>query len=55
MRNDFTPVSLQRANAKLDKHILSAILHNETNKGYKKNVFKPKSLWRRVLNIFKGK
>ena len=50
--DNFEPVHLKNANAKLDKHVLSASAHKKTNDGYKKNVFK-ESLWHKVLSLFK--
>jgi len=52
MHNSFDPVSLKRANKKLDKHVLSAHVHKKTNEGYKKDVFK-ESLWHKFLSLFK--
>lgn len=52
MRSNFEPVSLIRANKKLDKHVLSAYAHKKTNEGYKKNVFK-ESLWYKFISLFK--
>jgi len=54
MRNNFQPVHLQNANAKLNKHILSAHVHKQTNDGYKKSVFK-EPLWKKFLGLFKKK
>jgi len=51
MIEDFKPVYLKRANKKLDKHVLSASLHQKTNDEYKKSVFK-ESLWRKIVNLF---
>jgi len=47
----FEPVHLKHANAKLDKHVLSANVHKKTNDGYKKEVFK-ESLWEKIKGIF---
>ena len=52
MQINFEPVQLKEANKKLDKHVLSAHLHEEVNKIYKKEVFK-ETLWEKVLGIFK--
>ncbi len=49
---DFKPVHLKRANTKLDKHVLSASLHQKTNDEYKKSIFK-ESLWRKLMNFFR--
>lgn len=47
MLNDFKPVHLQQANAKLDSHILSS-------EGYQKHDDAPKqiSLWKKFLKLF---
>lgn len=52
MRNNFEPVRLKEANAKLDKHVLSAHTHKKTNDDYKKKVFK-ESVWDKFLGFFK--
>ncbi|MDQ7083737.1 MAG: hypothetical protein Q9M36_01870 [Sulfurovum sp.] len=52
MQINFEPVQLRKANKKLDKHILSASVHKETNAVYKKGIFK-ESLWHKLLSIFK--
>jgi len=50
MRSDFKPVHLQDANAKLDKHLLSA--HQQTKGSYLKKVF-GESWWKKCLGLFK--
>jgi len=52
MQSDFKPVHLKAANAKLDKHVLSANTHKKTNDEYKKQIFS-ESLWHKFLGIFK--
>lgn len=52
MQINFEPVGLKKANKMLDKHVLSAHLHKETNKVYKKEVFK-ETLWEKVVGLFK--
>jgi len=51
MRNDFEPLRLKAANAKLDKHVLSAHTHKKTNDKYKRKVFK-RTLWDKFLGFF---
>ena len=48
MRNDFKPVHLQKANAKLDRHILSS-------ERYQKHDDAPNqiSLWKRFIRLLK--
>jgi len=52
MQINFEPVHLKKANKKLDKHILSAYMHEKTNKVYKEEVFK-KTLWKKIIDFFK--
>jgi len=52
MRNNFMPVHLMNANAKLDKHVLAATAHKSKNETYKKDVFK-ESLWTKLVGFFK--
>ena len=51
-KNQFEPVHLKHANKKLDKHVLSATLHKQTNDEYKKSIFK-ESLWKKFIRLFK--
>ena len=48
----FEPVHLKEANEKLDRHVLCANVHKQTNDGYKKDIFKV-SLWDRFVGLFK--
>jgi len=50
--DNFYPKHLKAANLKLDKHVLSATAHKETNDEYKKNVFH-ESLWHKFTRLFK--
>ena len=52
MQNDFMPVHLMNANAKLDKHVLAGEARKRTNNTYKKDVFK-ESLWKKFIGLFK--
>ena len=52
MRNNFIPVHLMNANAKLDKHVLAAQAYKRKNDGYKKDIFK-ESLWKKFVGLFK--
>ena len=53
MRNDFMPVHLMNANAKLDKHVLAADAHKKNNDAYKKGIFY-ESMWKKFIGLFKG-
>ena len=50
--DNFEPVHLKHANAKLDRHVLSAYFHKETNDAYKKDIFK-ESLWKKFVGLFR--
>ena len=50
--DNFEPRHIKEANAKLDKHVLSANIHKKINDEYRKNVFH-ESLWRRFIALFK--
>lgn len=52
MRNDFLPVHLMNANAKLDKHVLADEAHKRSGKTLKKDVL-GKSLWEKFVGLFK--
>ncbi|WP_309496242.1 hypothetical protein [Sulfurovum sp.] len=49
MRNDFLPVHLMNANAKLDKHVLAV----EANKKKHDAREKGESLWKKFIGLFK--
>ncbi len=49
MRNDFMPVHLMNANAKLDKHVLAP----EADKKKSDEQKKGESLWKKLLGLFK--
>jgi len=49
MRNDFMPVHLMNANAKLDKHVLAPEANKNKNDAQKKD----ESLWKKFLGFFK--
>ena len=51
MRNDFKPVHLQQANAKLDRHILSLERYQKYNDAHKDKSVKV-SLWKKFLRVF---
>lgn len=44
MQNDFVPIHLKQANANLDKHLLVPKIENK---------HKNKSLWQKILGLFK--
>ena len=51
MRNDFKPVHLQKANAKLDRHVLSSERyqkHDDSNQDGRNKI----SLWKKFLKLF---
>jgi len=48
MQNDFVPVHLKEANARLDKHVLAA---KEKQGCY--TIIEDKSLWEKFLGFFK--
>jgi hypothetical protein len=52
MRNDFMPVHLMNANAKLDKHVLADEARNRTAKSTKNNTVEV-SLWEKFVGLFK--
>ena len=52
MRNDFMPVHLMNANAKLDKHVLAEEARKRSNNTSKKDVLE-ESLWDKFLGLFK--
>ena len=54
MRNSFKPTYIEKANIKLDKYILLANKHKNTNQNYKNKLFK-KTLWEKFLGIFTRK
>ncbi len=54
MRNSFKPTYIKKANIKLDKYILLANKHKNTNQNYKNKLFK-KTLWEKFLGIFTRK
>lgn len=51
MKN-FDPVHLKHVNKKLDRYVLSAHMHKETNDAYKKDILK-ESLWKKFVGLFK--
>jgi len=48
MQNDFVPVHLKEANAKLDKHVLAKRKEKEDNY-FPRDI----SLWQKILKLFK--
>jgi len=54
MRNNFKPTHIKKANIKLDKYILLANKHKNTNQNYKQSLFK-KTLWEKFLGLFTRK
>ena len=52
MRNDFMPVHLMNANAKLDKHVLAKEARKQTKDTSKKNISEV-SLWKKFMGLFK--
>ena len=48
MRNDFKPVHLQQANAKLDRHVLSSERYQKQD-----DALNQISLWKKFLELFK--
>ena len=56
MRNNFIPVHLMNANAKLDKHVLADEARkrkdNTSKKDLLKDLFK-ESLWKKFVGLFK--
>jgi len=48
MRNDFKPVHLQKANAKLERHVLSSERYQKLGDAHK-----DLSLWKKFLGLFK--
>ncbi len=48
MRNDFKPVHLQQANAKLDRHVLSSERYQKQD-----DALNQISLWKKFLGLFK--
>lgn len=53
MHNDFKPVHLQQANAKLDRHVLSSEKYQKYNDASKDKSAKV-SLWKKFLGFFKS-
>jgi hypothetical protein len=51
MRNDFKPVHLQQANAKLNKHVLSSERYQKHDDSKQDGRIKI-SLWKKFLRIF---
>jgi hypothetical protein len=51
MRNDFKPVHLQQANAKLDRHVLLSERYQKYNDASKNKSVKI-SLWKKFLRVF---
>ncbi len=51
MRNDFKPVHLQQANAKLNKHVLSSERYQKYDDSKQDGRIKI-SLWKKFLRIF---
>ncbi len=52
MRNDFKPVHLQKANSKLDSHVLLSERYKKYDDAYKDGNAKS-SLWKRFFGLFK--
>jgi len=52
MQNDFKPVHLQQANAKLDRHVLSSERYQKYDDTHKDESVKI-SLWKKFLGLFK--
>lgn len=52
MRNDFKPVHLQKANAKLDRHVLTSERYQKQGDAYRDRNIKI-SLWKKFLGLFK--
>mgnify|MGYP000462683831 CR=1 FL=1 len=52
MRNDFMPVHLMNANAKLDKHVLADEARKRNNNVNKKDILQ-ESLWKKFVGLFK--
>lgn len=52
MQNDFKPVHLQEANAKLDRHVLLSERYQKYNDTHKAESVKI-SLWKKFLGLFK--
>lgn len=53
MQNDFKPVHLQQANAKLDRHVLSSEEYQKYNDASKNKSVKV-SLWKKFLGLFRA-
>ncbi|MEA3434102.1 MAG: hypothetical protein U9R13_05925 [Campylobacterota bacterium] len=51
MRSDFKPTHLKKANEVLSKHLRKA--YANTNKAYKKEVFKRPTLWEKFRALIK--
>ena len=51
MRNDFKPVHLQQANAKLDRHVLSSERYQKHDDLHKDGRIKI-SLWEKFIRVF---
>ena len=52
MRNDFEPVHLQQANAKLDRDVLLSERYQKYDDAHKDESVKT-SLWKKFLGLFK--
>ena len=52
MRNDFKPVHLQKANSKLDSHVLLSERYKKYDDAYKDGKANV-SLWKKFLGLFK--
>ena len=52
MRNDFMPVHLMNANAKLDKHVLASEARKQNKNASKKDNLEV-SLWDKFVGLFK--
>ena len=53
MQSNFKPVHLKKANEVLSKDLSAAEAYANTNKVYKKEVFKRPTLWEKFRNLFK--
>ncbi len=54
MRSNFEPVHLKKANETLSKHLRAVEAYANTNKVYKKEVFKRPTLWEKFQALVKG-
>ena len=53
MQSNFNPVHLKKANETLSKHLKAAEAYANTNKEYKKEVFKRPTLWEKFRDLVK--